>query len=395
MFILVLVFIFLLRNELPFLETISNYASLFILIIGFVVIFLWWSNSLFNSLNKEIKQLYRFWIIMIFWFAFVPVFFHQVNFNIGLFYEGMYHDYRYMLFSILPFMFITNTSQKYFQSIFNNTAKLGVLCGFVAILLVDKSFSSISERTDGFSLPYYLWWIVLLVYPYMFLRSTFITKDRIGIILLILHLILSIFFLKRSGFVNAGIIIILSIYFSGNKSKGLKVLFVTFFLFVALVLGFGSYMDLLFDRFGKDSSNLEEWDRSLEIVTFFETISNFHLFTGYGMNNYLKMTYIGELDKGVNSLHIGFFNLLYKGGFLYVLFVTFLAYNIFKLYRYISVNPEIKIGFILGLVYIIGHFYENGWSYVPIHFFSLLPIFRAIYLRRQYIDNQQLQLTIK
>ena len=395
MVMLLLVFIFLFRNEGRYLDIIANYSSIIILLIGLGLIFYWFANGLFRYLNKEIRSVFRFWLLMVIWFIIVPILFFGVGINTELFYQGMYHDYRYLIFSLLPFMFLSDKAQTYFVRIYTSVSILAVMCGIVAIIIVDKSFSNIAERSSVFSLPYYLWWVVMMVYPYMYLRTTFTSKDRLGIVLLGLHLLLSLIFLKRAGVVNAILFISLASIFSSESKKRNKVILVFTVIFFSFSFFLGSYFDLLFERFSQDSSNLNEWDRNIEVLEFFNNITDEQLITGFGMNNYLKMTYIGELDKGVNSLHIGFFNLLYKGGYLYVAFIIFLAYNIFKLYKYIQIDPEIKIGFILGIVFLISFSYENGWSYLPSNFFSLLPIYRAIYLRRRLIDNARLVLIRK
>lgn len=381
-----LVFIFLFRNESPYLDIIANYSSLFIFIIGILIISIWWSNNFFKDLNKEIKQIYHFWILMVLWLILVPIIFFNKSISLELFYQGLFHDYRYIIFSILPFMFVTNRVHNYYINIFRLTGNFAVICGVIAIIISDKSLVDVSLRKNVYSIPYYLWWVVCFVYPYLYLKNIFVKKGKVGIVLFGFHLILSLIFLKRAGFINAFLLILFSSFIFGGKLKSVISVAIILGLIFVILLFFGSYTDLLFNRFSQDSSNIEEWDRNMEVLEFFKVVSEQQLITGFGMNNYIKMFYVGVLDNGVNALHLGFYNIIYKGGLLYLVFMLFLAYNILILYKYIHLNSEIKIGFIIGLIYLIGFSYENSWSYVPTHFFTLLPIYRAIYLRRNIVD---------
>jgi hypothetical protein len=220
-----------------------------------------------------------------------------------------------------------------------------------------------------------------MAYPYLFLNYYFNRKFKIGLYLIFVHFILSFIFLKRAGFVNGTLVVLFALLFSGNNNKRVISILALLLLVIFSSFFFSEYIDLLMVRFATDSQNIEEWDRKTEMDEFLNSASQLQLFTGFGANNYLKMYYVGIYDKGLNSMHIGAYNILYKGGFLYVGFVLYLVYKIISLYRYINFNNEIKIGFILGLIFIISLTYEQGWSYVPIIFFTLLPIYRGIYLK--------------
>lgn len=375
------IFIFLFRNENPLLVSLGNYLSLIILILGIIIIFFWFAHGLSKFLNPSIKSIYNFWILMITWFFLVPIIFFGVGINSELFYQGMYHDYRYLLFSFLPFMLVGNYESKYFQKIFDKVGSVALLSGIIALILVDKSFVAVSNREGGWTLSYYLWWVVLCAYPYLFLKNNYLKKDYKGWLLIILHLLLSLFFLKRSGFIGAFILISLTFIFSKTSSKFLKSISLVGSFFAIGFVFLGDYLNLLVLRFDADASNLGQFDRNLEVDEFFSVVSTNQLLTGFGANNYLKMNYIGIQDNTVNSLHIGLYNIIYKGGILYALFILYLSVQIISLKKYIHYNPEIKIGFIMGIYFLLTLFYENGWSYMPVHFFSLLAIYRGIYLK--------------
>ena len=177
----------------------------------------------------------------------------------------------------------------------------------------------------------------------------------------------------------------LSIWLSDNFSKKLKTFSVVGIIFLILIVFFGQYLDSLGFRFMSDIKDFESFDRKTEIDVFLDKVSLSQLLTGFGANNYLKMYYIGEQDNAVRALHVGFYNLIYKGGVPYVLFTLYLSYQILTLKKYVNDNPEIKIGFIIGIYFILSYSFENSWSYMPYHFFKLLPIYRAIYLKDQII----------
>jgi hypothetical protein len=378
---LFLVYLYLFRNEYPFLVTLGNYFSLIILILGIIICLIWLAKGYSRYLNPSIKSVYNFWLLMILWFFTVPIIFFGVGINSELLYEGMYHDYRYLLFSFLPFMFVGNYESKYFQKIFNKVGFVAVFSGVAGVIMVDKSFLSVSSRAGAWSLTYYLWWVVLCAYPYLFLKNIYLKKDYKGWLLIILHLLLSLFFLKRSGFVGALILISLTYIFSETSSRFLKSTFLFGFLLAFGSIFFGDYFDLLVLRFTTEASDLGQLDRKLEVEEFFSVVSRNQILTGFGANNYIRMNYNGIEDNGVNSLHLGFYNIIYKGGVLYSLFILYLGAQIITLRKYINYNPEVKIGFIIGSFYILSFFYENSWSYLPAHFFSLLAIYRGIYLK--------------
>lgn len=380
---LLLVFLFLFREQSAFFDTLANYSSLLILIIGFTVIAVSISKGKYHQLSGSILSVQKFWTVTVFWMLFIPFIFFPYSLSPSNFYQGLYHDYRYVLFVTLPFFFISDGVNLYYTKIWKYTARFALISGFIAILVVDKSFSSISLREATFSIPYYLWWVVLAAVSYTYLRDFYSGNERTGYYLMAIHLILSLIFLKRAGIVNGLLIIMLSFIFSNKVNK--RIIFALVFFVIAAIAGmfFNSYLDLLFSRFLETGENLEEWDRSKEIDEFFDAVSTSQLTMGHGINNYLKMTYVGHDNKPVNALHIGFYNLFYKGGILYFLFTCFLGYKILTLYRYIKYNVEVKIGFIMGIVFLIGFSFENSWSYVPIHFFVLLAVYRAIYLKEK------------
>lgn len=222
------------------------------------------------------------------------------------------------------------------------------------------------------------------VYPYLFLKYLMKDFSSLGLWLFVLHVLLSLLFLKRAGLVDAGMFVCFYFIFSGSSSKRIKSIFIGV---VAIFIGisfFSNVLNLVAERFYNDSDNLEQWDRNIEVLEFFEVTSERERLTGFGANNYLKMTYIGEENKPLNALHIGAYNIIYKGGYLYAGFLILMLIQILSLRKYLSYSNEIRIGFIMGLVFLIGHAYQFSWSYNPVHFFWLVPIFRAIYLKGKF-----------
>lgn len=376
---LYLVILFLFRNEAGILETMGNYASLLILIILLFLLAL--GRDDYKSFSGGIKTLFVFWQILFILLLLVPFIFSYGSNVSFVIYEGLFHDYRYLGFFSLSFLFISDKSVFYKDQLFRQIGGIALVAGIIAILIMDKSFSAISNRSSGFTLPYYLWWIVMWVYPYLFLKYLMKDFSSLGLWLFVLHVLLSLLFLKRAGLVDAGMLVCFYFIFSGSSSKRIKSIFIGV---VAIFIGisfFSNVLNLVSDRFYNDADNLEQWDRNIEVLEFFTVTSKRERLTGFGANNYLKMTYIGEENKPVNALHIGAYNLIYKGGYLYVSFFILMIIQILGLRKYFRYNHEIRIGFIMGLVFIIGHAYQFSWSYNPVHFFWLVPILRAIYLK--------------
>jgi hypothetical protein len=379
---LILVFLFLLRNENFIFEMISNYVSLFILIFGITILLVSARISVFRDLKGGIRVLFNFWKVAVLW-MFITPFYDGFEFNFNIFSEGLYHDYRYVLFATLPFAFVSDSMKPAYDKLWDILTRFGILVGIVALVVVDKSFSGIGLREGTFSLPYYLWWVVIAVYPYSFLRSIYLNEGNKGKYLIILHLLLSFVFLKRAGIVGAILYLILGYLFSGKVSKLIMILLIFLISIMLSAVIFQDYLDLLLNRFIETGEDLESWDRNLEVDEYFSQVSTERIFLGYGINNYIKMFYVGVHDRGVNALHIGFYNIIYKGGVVLLAYYTVLFYNIIRLFKYIDKNSEIKIGFIIGIVYFISLAYEGSWSYVPTHFFLLLAIYRGIYVKNK------------
>lgn len=389
--ILLLVFLSLFRFESSIIDTLANYAGIGILSIGIMDITFWLHHRNSQSFGSDVNSIYKFWMIMLLYFFSIPLFDSKFNFNIGTFYQGVFHDYKYLLFATLPFLFITDSSKIYYDKIFKNVGYVALAAGCIAILISDKSLSNVASRKETFTLTYFLWWIVLMVFPYLFLNFYYRKKFKVGYYLIIIHFILSFLFLKRAGFLNGILVVFFALIFSKQRSKiGIALLFLILLVFFASLL-FNDYIDLLMSRFTKDSTNLEEWDRNTEAEEFFNKVSFAQLITGFGANNYIKMYYVGVYDKAVNALHIGAYDTIYKGGVLYVLFKLYVGIKIISLYKYIKHSIEIKIGFIIGIIFIISHFYEQSWSYLPTIFFTLLPIYRAIYVKDKMVLNRKVK----
>ncbi|MCK6611999.1 MAG: hypothetical protein L6Q78_13275 [Bacteroidia bacterium] len=361
------------------LETLSNYASALIFILGIFLIYFWNEQGGSKFLTGSIKTIFTFWMLLVGWFLVVPfILVRSGNVN---FVEGMYSDYRFLIFSILPFIFISNEANIYYNKIFKAVSIVAIVSGVFSILTVDKTVVDAFER-QTVGVPYFLWWVVVCVYPYMFLKS-FVSKQKsYGLILFSIHIICSLLFLKRSGITGAFSYFIIILIFSniGGANK-IKIFSGVAVLLLVIVLLFGNYLEPLYARFEKDASDIENFDRLTELDEFFSGVTTFQILSGFGANNYMKMYYIGEFDNEVRALHIGFYNILYKGGILYLFFTIFLAYQILKLFPYIKRDNEILIGFVMGVYFILSYSFENSWSYIPYHFFKLLPIYRAIYLK--------------
>jgi hypothetical protein len=372
-------FLYLFRFENIFLGRLSNYFNVLIFIFGIAVILYWRLNNGINQLSRSLKFIHSFWFNVVLWFLIVPfVFFESVE---NTFVEGMYSDYKYIIYSFLPFIFVTNTAHKYYQKVFYYVSVVAIISGFFAILFIDNTTIDVSDRNSA-QISYYLYWVVVCIYPYMFLQDFFSKKGKKGYILLIINLVLSLYFLKRSGIVGTFYYSLTALLFSLEfKTRFFKYVFVFFFFLLSIFIIFPQRIDVIINRFDESAKDLNSYDRLSEVDEFFSVVSDLHFFTGFGANNYLEMIYIGLDDNAVRALHIGFYNLFYKGGIPYFLFTLFLLYKIIQLKKFINKDYEILIGFIIGVYFIISYSFENSWSYMPYHFFKLLPIYRAIYLR--------------
>lgn len=381
--IVLLTFFYYLRNEIPFLESIFNYISLLILFLGYGIFGLWLLLGNYRKMHPRMRFIFSAWMFTIIYMFFTPFLLHNYQLTAERLYAGMYHDYRHIMFTLLPFMFVSDDITYYRNKIINDLAKVAIVAGVAGILLADKSIGAIAFRSNTWSASYYLWWMTESALLYWFARSYLGKVNRDGYIIALLYLVLSLLFLKRAGFVNLALLFFLSYVTSFRSIRSLGMFIVLLFFLMVVLFFMQDAVNLIGERFIESSSNIEEFDRLSEAEEYFRRISLFEKWLGFGINNYITMLYIDSVRE-VNAIHIGFVNILYKGGIVYAAFMLYLFFSILSLISQIGKNIEIKIGLIVGVIFIIGHSYEYSWAYTATIFFVLLPIYRAIHVCDSY-----------
>lgn len=250
-------------------------------------------------------------------------------------------DLRYVMYMALGFSFAS-------EGLFDRYHKMMQFLGVIALIFgaialknykFDINLVASGNRIGTWDLPYYLWWLSECVYVYNFSYSKITGKSKvIGYGCLIAYLILGLLFLKRSCLVNVIAIIVITTQLKQTKKSSIKnnFKFLLFLMLFGITLYFAyklaqknvgipyvnAIINSLLGRF--ENGNLQSYDRSIEKNLYFITVSKISIITGQGLGNYIIT------DRLINALHIGFYNIVYKGGVVFLIFWIYIIINVAK-----------------------------------------------------------------
>jgi len=259
---------------------------------------------------------------------------------------------------------------------------IAIIMGLYALLTFNFSIEVIEGREDSWTLSYFLWWASAGCFAYWGLYALLCRKNfKLGIGVLLIYFVLGVLFLKRSAFLNGIIIIILYFLLQKNKSKTIKKLLVLSMIFFTLTKVFlpslfDNVFSLLFSRFADDNT-LAEQDRNVEMTNYFNAANVFQLLFGNGIGHYASALSIRNSEGILNALHVGYANIIYKGGVLYALFYVKLYTKILpkiakkNLPQYKVICVGVAISALISLVY------EGSWTYTILPFCISAPMFYA------------------
>ncbi len=304
-------------------------------------------------------------------------------------------DLRYVTLFLLGGIYSTSERfMDYYHCIMKNIAMISIIMGILSLLFILSSGSLIVRGEENNGLSFHLWWASATCFAYCgifaFLSDNKNKKNWLYV--LIIYFVIGMLFLKRSCFLNCIIIIILSLYLSIKNKNGSKIfltvigiLIVGLFLLI-LIPGIKEMVfGALFDRFRDTASNIEEFDRLIEWQTFLKQTPEIKLYTGYGIGNFpIYDRYgVGEDGSLLNALHLGYTNIIFKGGILYVAFYIVLYITIFiKWFKCRKYSTRYLLCFGVSISSLISLFYEGSWTYTIIPFCISAPIFYATSYKR-------------
>ncbi len=301
----------------------------------------------------------------------------------------MTQDVRFVALFWLGGLYAVNDRyMAYFHKIMLLLARTGVVLGLIALLMLLQRGSFIARGVEETDVIYHLWWAPGCCFVYCgFYALINRPKQRVFILVLILYFILGMAFLKRSCFIDTLFIVVFSFFLlskQGKFNKGfgtIAIIGVSALLVMMLLPGISDLVfSSLFSRFSDTAKDMESFDRLIEWELFKEQTSLSDKLLGKGIGNFLVYNrYGGGNEESVlNALHLGYANIIYKGGALYALFYICLYITIFvKWFNNRKKTPFYMICFGVAMSALISLFFEGSWTYTIQPFCLSAPIFYA------------------
>lgn len=291
-------------------------------------------------------------------------------------------DLRYVMFVGIGFAF---ANDKYIIDYHRMMKILGIIAivfGILSIMNYQFNISLINTRIGVWSLPYYYWWLSTAIFAYHYAYSKITGKNKvIGYGVFAVYTILGILFLKRSVLINVLFLVVITEILQPSKVTSNRLIsrIVKVLLFILIIVIFylmfnetinrmignsyvGEVFNSLFERFKSD--DLSTYDRSAEKNIYFSTATNLQILFGNGLGN---LQILG--GKLINALHIGAYNIIYKGGLIYVIFWIYLLSNFIKAFmRKRQLSKYLLVCLTVALSASFSMLYEFSFTY------SILPI---------------------
>lgn len=369
------------------IEEIQPYIAFTLVFSGLLSFLIWLNSDGLSRLDKKTKVLFKWWIVCLIVMAFLPIFYYRTfkftNAYIG---QGLSQDYLYVVYITLAFVFVDPIREKAVDSLFLRVSQLALITGLIAIVISDVSSTNISERSNAWTLQYHLWWVSCAVFPYCYYNSFINKRNKIlGYAVLLVYIVFGIIVLKRAVIVNSIVLLLGTLWLLQRSEFGRNSKRVIIFIRLILSVSFGmavvyllmpSISTFIHERFSTLFTDINDWDRRIEAVKYFENATLDRIMLGNGLNNYSVIEINGK-DFPINALHIGILNMVYKGGILLLIFTLMIVINIFKLVRGSFLPTEGLIALGVGISFIVSLTYELSFGYPPIVFFYLVPILRG------------------
>lgn len=297
----------------------------------------------------------------------------------GTWTRGFFQDYRHLSFILLAFSFL-DLGEQYFMRLIRFLIVIGYVSIFGCLISAEISFVDIVSRSNTWTNSYYFWWIINGFGPFLgvlYFSGQKQFKSKHLLILFIANVLLGLIFLKRAVVINFLLVLILSSFIHSIKARNLLYLVI---VFVAFSYSNSVLVDSLYERFQETSNDIVGWDRLSEVSAIWDVTGISDWFIGFGANNYLRISHIiNEFE--VNAIHIGLFDIFYKGGIVYF---AFLLYVLLKVFRSRRQGVFRNVGMISALLFTFRLTYENSSSYTSNIFFGMLFVIIIWMKRHEY-----------
>lgn len=250
-------------------------------------------------------------------------------------------DLRYVMYMAIGFALANKAFIKKYHKLMKFLGGVCIVFGILALKDYNFNINIVASggRIGIWDISYYYWWLSASIFAYNFSYSRITGKDKfIGYGSFITYLVIGMLFLKRSVLINILALLTFTTFLNSRQDKVdkkinprvIRILIVGALLIVViLVLGkqlknsyFGVVFDSLINRFTEGESL--GYDRTNEASKYFASVSPIYYIMGQGLGNYVIT------DHFLNALHIGLYNIIYKGGIFYFAFWIYLIIDFIK-----------------------------------------------------------------
>lgn len=331
------------------------------------------------SKSDYTKMFFYLWIALVIYMLFIGLInsqFYKYQSNISVL---LNQDIRYVMYFAIGIAYADKLYIEKYNKLMIFLGFVSILFALLALLNLNLAVDQISERQGIWTIQYYYWWLSCSIFAYLYPYTQIMGKYKfLGYGVLLAYGGLGLIFLKRSALINVIFIILITIFLKPNKKiKNSLLMFLSkialivmlimlvFFLFEVLAdkeTFVSRLFNALFNRFS-NTNYFENFNRTTEAKEYLRLASPLYKIFGQGMGKY------AYTNMFLNSLHTGFFNLIYKGGIFYLAFYLIIIFKTLK--AFINRSKLTKQGLVClctVLSSILSLAYEFSWSYTIVIF---------------------------
>ncbi|MEN7551139.1 hypothetical protein AAG747_24670 [Rapidithrix thailandica] len=239
--------------------------------------------------------------------------------------------------------------------------------------------------------------ILLLIYPLIRIKNK-VLDILIFTLIFTIILLYSIYYVKRQPFLELGIVLFIYFFFYKKIAKGIIpsniLIRNTLLISIILVILSANITSTITERFGNLIQNISEFDRLEETQKVFSEFDYIDYIFGRGLGVITSTAF-----SAGNTLHIGYANLIFKGGVILLLFyISQFAFNFLYCYKrsqteskYYIIGSGISLFAAISLFYTPGYYWTINTIVVPLGMFSRYPLkayFNSIFSSQKSILNK-------
>lgn len=360
-----------------FSHCFQNYLGSLSVTIYLAILFFGYAGILFFIFGGNSKSVYTTtFSILVVYFCVIGLF----RGNLSNFTIAVVQDLRYVMYFLMGSIFAQNDRYMAdFHSVMKKVGLIALVLGIYAIITFP--FGSIEGREATWTDHYYLWWASASSFAYLGAYALVTKKNRIiGLGTFAVFFILGMLFLKRSALVDVVVILLLSMVIQSSKPMRnfvITIAGVSLFIIILERIAPGYFAlteTAIYDRFD-DIESVADIDRNVEAQLYLQNSSTVDKLLGFGIFNYPDIIIPGDPK---NALHLGWANILFKGGLLYALWYIWLYRHIIRNIFYIKNGNELfRVCLIVAMSSLISLLFEGSWTYTILPFCISAPIFYA------------------